>query len=93
MPPNALGHIKANVETKLRLGYSVVSSYDRVTDSKGNSVVVEDTNPIVQLVEDRAIRTFDKYGKVTVIVEEGRAFSDQVAMLNVFIADIYAIQV
>lgn len=70
-----------------------MSSYDRITDSKGNQQTVEDTQPIVSLVDDRAIRTFDKYGKVTVIVEEGAAFSDQVAMLNVFIADIYSLQV
>ena len=90
LPPNCLGHIRANVETKLRLGYSVVSSYDRVVDSRGNAEVVEDTNPIVQLVDDRAIRTFDKYGKVTVMVEDGQAFSDQVVMLNVLITDIFA---
>lgn len=36
----------------------------------------------------------DKYGKVTVIIEEGgSSFSDQVAMLNVFITDIYSMQV
>jgi len=36
----------------------------------------------------------EKYGKVTVVVEQGgQSFSDQVAMLNVFIADIYSIQV
>ena len=42
-------------------------------------------------MNDEAIRTFDKYGKVTVIVEEGQAFSDQLVMLNVLIADVYTL--
>ena len=36
----------------------------------------ESKSPIIQLVNDEAIRTFDKYGKVTLLVEEGGAFSD-----------------
>ena len=51
----------------------------------------ESTSPIIQLVNDEAIRTFDKYGKVTVILEESQAFSDQVVMLNVLISDVYSI--
>lgn len=48
----------------------------------------------MKLLDNKAIQTFDKYGKVTVVVEQGgQSFSDQVAMLNVFIADIYSIQV
>lgn len=33
----------------------------------------------------------DKYGKVTVIIEENQAFSDQVVMLNILITDIYSL--
>ena len=43
------------------------------------------------MVNDEAIQTHDKYGKVTVIVEENQAFSDQVVMLNVLITDIYSL--
>jgi len=39
------------------------------------------------------IRTQDRYGKVTVIVEENQAFSGQVVMLNVLVTDIYNIAV
>lgn len=53
--------------------------------------MVEAKSPIIQVVNNDSIRTFDKYGKVTVIVEEGDTFSDQLAMLNVLIADIYSI--
>jgi len=52
LPPNSVGHIKANLETKLRLGYSVVSVYDRSTDTYRAE---EPTSPIVRLVNDRAI--------------------------------------
>lgn len=46
------------------------------------------------MLDNKAIQTSEKYGKVTVVVEQGGSqFSDQVAMLNVFIADIYSIQV
>jgi hypothetical protein len=68
LPPNSIGHIKANLQTKLRLGYSVVSVYDRSTNTYRNE---EATAPIVKLLNDNAIQTFDKYGKVTVVVEEG----------------------
>jgi len=51
----------------------------------------EAKTPIISLVNDDAIRTFDKYGKVTVIVEENQAFSDQVVMLNILITDIYTL--
>lgn len=52
LPPNTLGHIRANLQTKLRLGYSVVSVYDRSTDTYRNE---EATAPIVKLVNDNAI--------------------------------------
>lgn len=51
----------------------------------------ESRSPIISLENDQAIRTFDKYGKVTVIAEEPQAFSDQVVMLNIFITDIYTL--
>lgn len=47
--------------------------------------------PIIDLPKEEGIRTFDKYGKVTVIIEENQAFSDQVIMLNVLITDIFSI--
>lgn len=90
IPPNTVGHIQTNIDTKLKLGYSIVSEYDHSTNSFRSE---EATSPIVKLVNNKAIQTFDKYGKVTVIVEQGgQAFSDQVAMLNVFISDIYSMQ-
>ena len=59
-------------------------------DYSTNSYQYKDSaTPIIQLVNDEGIRTFDKYGKVTVIIEENQAFSDQVVMLNVLITDIY----
>ena len=46
-------------------------------------------------MNDEGIRTYDKYGKVTVIIEEssssGGGLSDQVVMLNVLITDIYTL--
>ena len=73
LPPNSLGYIQANTETKLKLGYSIVSVYDHSTGIYKNE---EAASPIVRLVNDKAIQTFDKYGKVTVVVEEGQSFSD-----------------
>jgi len=67
LPPNALTKIETNKRTRLRLGYSQQSVYDYST----NSYQYKDTQtPIIQLVNDEAIKTFDKYGKVTVIIEE-----------------------
>jgi hypothetical protein len=43
------------------------------------------------LVNEEGIRTLDKYGKVTVIIEENQALSDQVVMLNVLITDIFTL--
>lgn len=46
-------------------------------DYSTNSYQYRDTQtPIIQLVNDEGIKTFDKYGKVTVIIEENQAFSD-----------------
>ena len=44
---------------------------------------------MIQLVNNEGIRTLDRYGKVTVIIED--TVSHQVAMLNLFISDIYNI--
>lgn len=66
IPPNTKGYMHANLNTKLRLGYSLVSVYDRSTNSFRSE---EATSPIVELVDNKAVQTFDKYGKVTVIVE------------------------
>lgn len=68
IPPNAIGHIHTNIDTKLQLGYSTVSVYDHSTNSYRSE---EATNPIVSLVDNKAIQTFEKYGKVTVVIEQG----------------------
>ena len=60
--------LQTNIETKLKLGYSTVSVYDHSTNSYRNE---ESSSPIVKLVDNKAIQTFEKYGKVTVIVEQG----------------------
>jgi hypothetical protein len=52
LPPNSLGYIKANTETRLKLGYSIISVYDRSTDTYRTE---QASNPIVQLVNDKAI--------------------------------------
>jgi hypothetical protein len=41
--------------------------YDSVTRTKTH---IETTTPIIELVRDEGIRTLDKYGKCTVIIEE-----------------------
>ena len=88
VPPHTLTKIETNKQTRLKLGYSQQSVFDYSTQQYKYQ---ESTSPIIELVNDEAIRTFDKYGKVTLLVEEGGAFSDQIVMLNVKIADIYAI--
>lgn len=88
MPPNTYTKIETNRRTRLRLGYSQQSVYDY----SSNSYQYKDSqSPIIQLVNEEGIRTSDKYGKVTVIIEENQAFNDQVVMLNVLITDIYSI--
>ena len=88
LPPNTRTKIETNRQTRLRLGYSQQSVYDRST---GSYRYQESTSPIISVDDGESIRTGDKYGKVTVIVEEGQAFSDQVVMLNVLIADVYTV--
>lgn len=91
VPPLSIAHLNPNIDTKLKLGYSTVSVYDHTTNSYRSE---EATNPIVKLLNNKSIQTFEKYGKVTVVVEQGGSYSsDQVAMLNLFISDIYSLQV
>ena len=44
IPPNTKGYVHANINTKLRLGYSIVSEYDHSTNSFKSE---EATSPIV----------------------------------------------
>lgn len=46
---------------------------------------------IINLVNNEAIQTLDKYGKVTIHIAEDHAHGDQVVMLNVLITDIYTL--
>lgn len=52
---------------------------------------MQSSNPIISIIEDRKIKTLDKYGKVTLIMEEYQSFGDQVAMLNILITDIKSV--
>ena len=80
--------LETNKNTRLRLGYSMQSVYDYSTNQYEYR---ESSTPIIDLVDDEYIKTHDKYGKVTVIVEENQSFSDQVVMLNVLITDVHSI--
>ena len=73
MPPNSYSKIETNRKTRLRLSYSQQSVYDYSTNSYQYK---ESQSPIIQLVNEEGIRTLDKYGKVTVIIEEKEAFND-----------------
>lgn len=88
VPPHTQTKIETNKKSRLKLGYSQQSVFDYSTQQYKYQ---ETNSPIIELVNDEAIRTFDKYGKVTLLVEEGGAFSDQIVMLNVKIADVYAL--
>lgn len=88
MPPHTYSKIETNKKTKIKLGVSLQSYFEHAT---GNQVFKDMGYPIVELVNEEGIRTTDKYGKVTVIIEENQVFSDQVVMLNVLITDIYNI--
>lgn len=52
LPPSSIGHIKTSLNTKLKLGYSVVSVYDRSTGTHRDE---EATTPLVKLLENKAI--------------------------------------
>ena len=64
MPLNSYSRIVTNKRSRLRLGYSVQSGYEYSTQqtSQGH-------DSIITLI-DEGIKTGDKYGKVTVVVEE-----------------------
>ena len=68
VPPNTVTKIETNKQTSLKLGYSQQSVFDYTTQKY---TYEEASSPIIELVNDEAIRTFDKYGKVTLLVEEG----------------------
>ena len=51
----------------------------------------ESTSPIIELIEGVGIKSLDKYGKVTVILEENQSYGAQLVMLNLLITDIYSI--
>ena len=62
---------------KLAIGQS------REVIQNGDQIEYRDA-PILELVDDQVIRTLDKPGRVTLIVQEAnQAFGDQLAMLNV----------
>lgn len=88
VPRNIDAKISTNKNVKLRMGYSMQSVLVNSTNSYEYRQSNED---IIQLIEGVGIRTLDKYGKVTLILEESQQFGDQAAMLNVLITDIYAI--
>jgi len=88
LPPRTTTKIATNKKTSLKLGYSMLSVYDY---SSKRHEYRESKSPIVELVDNEAIRTLDKYGKVTVHIAEDQAWGDQVVMLNVLIADIYSL--
>ena len=90
LPPNSLSKIVTNKQTRLKLGYSMQSVYDYTTQQYEYQ---ESKTPLISLVNDESIKTYDKYGKVTVIIEENQAFSDQIVMLNILITDIYTLAV
>jgi len=64
---------------------SVVSSTTKYNNYQ------ESPAPIIELVNNEAVRTLDSYGQVTLIMEEEQAAGNQVVMLNILIADIYAL--
>lgn len=51
--------------------------------------LVKTKYPMIQLVHNEGVRTQDRYGKVTIIIED--TISHQVVMLNLVIADIFNI--
>lgn len=73
LPPNTVSKIQTNRKTKLNLGYSTEAVFDPATRKYRYQ---ESSSPIISLVNDDSIRTYEKFGKVTVIVAESQAFSD-----------------
>lgn len=82
LPPNTQTKLQTNTaNTQLRLGYQPQGQEE------------SQTGPLISIVDNSSIRTHDKYGKATVLVEEGNGFSDQIVMLNVLISDIFSLSV
>jgi hypothetical protein len=73
LPPRTLSKISTNKKTRLKLGYSMLSVYDY---SSQRYEYREAKTPIIQLVDNEAIRTLDKYGKVTVHIAEDQGWGD-----------------
>jgi len=90
LPPHSYNKLQTNRDAHLKLGYSMQSVYDYAS---GDYQYKESATPIIALENDQGIRTFDKVGKVTVIIEENQAFSDQVVMLNVQVAHVFTLSV
>jgi hypothetical protein len=67
LPPNCLNRITTNRDAQLKLGYQMQSVYDYAS---GGYQYKESSVPIIQVEDDESIRTFDKFGKVTVLIEE-----------------------
>lgn len=87
MPRNVVGKIVTNKNVKLKMGYSMQS----VFVNSSNSYQYKEGGDIIELIDNGGIRTLDKYGKVTVILEESQQAGDQVVMLNVLITDVYSL--
>lgn len=88
LPRNSINTITTNVNARLKMGYSMQSVFVNTTQKYE---YMQSSNPIISIIEDRRIKTLDKYGKVTLIMEEYQSFGDQVAMLNILITDIKSV--
>lgn len=88
MPRRALSRITTNRQTRLRMGSSSQSVVSSTTQQNKNQ---DSPAPLVELVNNEAVRTLDSYGQVTLIMEEDQSAGNQVVMLNILIADIYTL--
>ena len=88
LPPKTMSRIiTTGGRGKLAIGQS------REVIQNGDQIEYRDA-PILELVDDQVIRTLDKPGRVTLIVQEAnQAFGDQLAMLNVQVTDIFSLSV
>jgi hypothetical protein len=55
------------------MGYSMQSVFVNTTQKYE---YMQSSNPIISIIDDRKIKTLDKYGKVTLIMEEYQSFGD-----------------
>ena len=72
IPRNSISKITTNKEAKLKMGYSMQSVFVNTTKTFEYR---ESNEPIIDL-KDGAIHTLDKYGKVTVVMEEDHSYGD-----------------